>query len=280
VLRTIIEASLRFLDVLSIFLFEEKILLNRAYIQGSIFSVLSVVPLIVLVVLGIAILMEHKEDVLIQLLVLVSLAGLGIGYLGSAFFPTLLPARYLGLPSAVMLSIVSPRGIRALARRGRAGTYYAFSMVLLAIISFGFAGTLMPGNPYTVSAYEAWSITGLIKYNEAQELDKIVSLLCCNNYLIDWRAGVYLRFKYLWIQPLSKGFYYPGTQSSFILAGYYGLLVTPEYLEDFNGVLVLRISALTMSDSFAPHILEYIQKRTSKENIIYSSTNFLIAFNG
>jgi hypothetical protein len=153
-------------------------------------------------------------------------------------------------------------------------------MVLLAIISFGFAGTLMPENPYTASTYGAWSITGLIKYDEAQELDKIVSLLCCNNYLIDWRAGAYLRFKYLWIQPLSKGFYDPGTQSSFIFAGYYGLLVTPEYLEDFNGVLVLRISALTMSDSFAPHILEYIQKRASKENIIYSSTNFLIAFNG
>jgi len=280
VLRTIVEASLRFLDVLSIFLFGEEILLNRAYIQGSIFSVLSVVPLIVLVVLGVALLMEHKEDVLIQLFVLVSLAGLGVGYLGSAFFPTLLPARYLGLGSAVILSIVSPRGIRALARRGRIGTYYAFSMVLLAIVSFGFSGALTPGNPYTVSAYGAWSITGLIKYNEAQELDKIVSLLCCNNYLIDWRAGAYLGFKYLWIQPLSKGFYDPDSQSSFIFAGSYGLLVTPEYLEDFNGILVLRISALTMSDSFAPHILEYIQKRASKENIIYSSTNFLIAFNG
>jgi hypothetical protein len=280
VLQAIMETGLRFLDVLHTFLFGEEIVLNKAYTQGSTLSILSVVPLIVLVVLGIAILLEYKEDVVVRLLVLVSLAGLGIGYLGSAFFPTLLPARYLGLGSVAMLSIVSPRGIQALARRERIGTYYAFSMVLLAIISFGFAGTLIPENPYTASAYGAWSITGLIKYNEAQELDKIVSLLCCNNYLIDWRAGAYLGFKYLWIQPLSRGFYDPGSRSSFIFAGSYGLLVTPEYLEDFNGILVLRISALTMSDSFIPHILEYIQKRASKENIIYSSTNFLIAFNG
>jgi len=106
--------------------------------------------------------------------------------------------------------------------------------VLLAIVSFGFTGALMPGNPYTVHPQTVWSISGLLTYSETRELEKLAPLLCCNNYLVDWRAGVYMSHKYLWIQARYRDFYNLETQSSFTFAGSYELFVTAKYFNHFN----------------------------------------------
>jgi len=51
------------------------------------------------------------------------------------------------------LQALSLQAVQTLAKRGRIATYYALSIILLAAISFGFAGTLMPENPYTANPY-------------------------------------------------------------------------------------------------------------------------------
>jgi len=177
-----------------------------------------------------------------------------------------------------MLAVLSPQAVQTLAKRGRIATYYALSIMLLAVVAFGFAGTLMPENPYTANPYTTWSIYGLLTNNEALELDSLTSMLCCNNFLIDWRAGSYISHEYIWIHPVYRGFQYSKTQSSFTWAGSYGLLVTPEYLERFNGILVLRFSALHMPGVFAENILEYVWKKVAEGEVTihYLSKHFIL----
>jgi len=176
------------------------------------------------------------------------------------------------------LQALSLQAVQTLAKRGRIATYYALSIILLAAISFGFAGTLMPENPYTANPYATWSISGLLTYDEARELENIASMLCCNNFLIDWRANHYISYKYIWIHSVYRGFQYAETKGSFTSAGSYGLLVTPEYLERFDDILVLRFSALHMPEVFAEDILEYAWKKVAegKTTIYYFSKNFII----
>ena len=118
----------------------------------------------------------------------------------------------------VVLTILSPQAIKALLKRGRAGAYYALLLVLLAIVSFGFTGALMPGNPYTVHPQTVWSISGLLTYSETRELEKLAPLLCCNSYLADWRVSVYVSYEYPWTQARYRGFYNLETQSSLYLS--------------------------------------------------------------
>jgi len=214
-------------------------------------SVLGVVPVIVLAVLGALVLLGHRTA-LIRLLAFFSLAGLGVAYIGAATPPALDLPRYVGLGSAVLLTILSSHGVEVLTRRGRLGDLYALLLILFAIVSFGFSGTLMPRNPYTANPYSTWSISGLITYDEAKILDDTGSLVCCNNYLVDLRAGAYLEYKYLWIQPRSRGFYNPETQSIFTFAGSYGLYITSEYLIKYNGVFILRKTVLNIPEAFSP----------------------------
>jgi hypothetical protein len=134
----------------------------------------------------------------------------------------------------------------------------------------------MPENPYTANPYATWSISGLITYNEAQELDNIAFKLCCNNYLVDWRSGSYIGYKYLWIQPLSKGFYNPETQGFFTYAGSYGLLVTPEYLTNFNGVLIFRQSSLNMLEAYSPGTNVFLNNIIDKVSMLYMSSQIRV----
>jgi len=47
----------------------------------------------------------------------------------------------------------------------------------------------MPENPYTANPYAAWPISGFPTRNKAKEIKRLATILCCNEYLIDWRAG-------------------------------------------------------------------------------------------
>jgi hypothetical protein len=254
------------------FLRGERILIATPPIQAQapITSILGVIPIAILVTLDLVRMLENN-DISLHLLAFISLAGLAVAYVGAVAFPALDLPRYLGLGSTTLLAILSPQAFQSLTKRGKVGMNYAYVLLLLAILSFGFAGTLMPENPYTANPYSPWSISGLVKYSEAQELDNIAFKLCCNNYLLDWRSGAYIGYKYLWIQLLSKGFYNSETQSSFTYARSYGLLVTPEYLTSFNGVLIFRQSSLNMLEVYPPGTNVFLNNMIDKVSILYMS---------
>jgi len=269
ILMVLKEAVTNVFDAIIAFIVGEKIIAATTPIQPPIASILGI-PLDILVVLGLVRMLEDN-DIVTRLLTFISLAGLAIAYLGASAFPALDLVRYLGLGSIILLVILSPQAFQSLTKRGKVGMNYAYVLLLLAILSFGFAGTLMPGNPYTANPYLAWSISGLVKYGEAQELDNIAFKLCCNNYLLDWRSGAYIGYKYLWIQPLSRGFYNSETQSFFTYAASPGLLVTPEYLTSFNGVLIFRQSSLNMLEAYSPGTNVFLNNIIDKVSILYMS---------
>ena len=264
-------------EAIMTFLRGERILIATPSIQAQapITSILGVIPIAILVTLGLIRMLE-ENDISLSLLTFISLAGLAVANVGAVAFPALDLPRYLGLGSTTLLAILSPQAFESLTRRGKLGADYVYALLLLAVLSFGFAGTLMPENPYTANPYATWSISGLITYNEAQELENIAFKLCCNNYLVDWRSGSYIGYKYLWIQPLSKGFYNPETQGFFTYAGSYGLLVTPEYLTNFNGVLIFRQSSLNMLEAYSPGINVFLNNIIDKVSMLYMSSQIRV----
>jgi len=271
------EATTNVLEAILKFLSGEKIMTASANIQLPISAVLGAIPIIALVVLGLVAIIDDRE-IMTRLLAFASLTELGIAYIGVAAFPALDLPRYLGLGSVVLLTILSTRSLETLLGRGLVGAYYVFSLILLTIISFGFAGTLMPKNPYTANPYATWSISGLITYDEAQELRNLAPLFCCNNFLIDWRAGAYVGYKYLWIQPWYRGFRDLNTGSLFTFAGSYGLLITPKYLEQSKEILIFRRSAFEMLEAYSTDVLKHIYLMIYKQNtsVYYFSGNFII----
>jgi len=271
------DATSGIIKALVAFLSGERVLEATAPIQTPPVAVLGVIPVIVLVVLGLVVLVEDGDAVR-RLLAFTSLVGLGVAHVGAVAYPALDLPKYLGLGSTVMLIILSPQAVQTLTKRGRIATYYALSIILLAVISFGFAGTLMPENPYTANPYATWSISGLLTYDEAQELTNVASMLCCNNYLIDWRAGVYLSYKYLWIETWFIGFYNLETQSFFIFGGGYGLWITPEYLGKFTGMLIFRETSLNLPEVYSPNIKSFLDNAIDSMSVLYASPRIKIYF--
>ena len=237
------------------------------------------IPIIVLAVLGLVVLVEGGDAVR-RLLAFTSLVGLGVAYVGALAYPALDLPRYLGLGSTVMLAVLSPQAVQILAKRGCITTYYALSIILLAVISFGSAGTLMPENPYTANPYAKWSISGLLTHNEALELKDVASMLCCNNHLIDWRAGVYMAHIYTWFKPIFRGFAIPEREITFTFAGSYGLLVTSDYIQKFSGVLMFHTRAIRMIEAYSQEIFSYIEKNIGIYSLVYSGEfGYLMAMN-
>ncbi len=263
------EATTNVLEAILKFLSGEKIMTASAFIQAPISAVLGVIPIITLIVLGLVAIIDDRE-IMMKLLAFASLTGLGIAYIGATAFPALDLPRYLGLGSVVLLTILSTRSLETLLSRGLVGAYYVFSLILLTIISFGFAGTLMPENPYTANPYATWSISGLITYSEAYELRYIAPMLYYNNFLVDWRAGDYLAFLYLWIYPEYRGFHNIDTQSRFIFAGSYGLLINLEYFKNFNGLWIFRNTALQMPEAYLSEVSTHVTKLCINASVIYS----------
>jgi len=275
VLHALVGPITKVIDVIISFLAGEKVVSTFIFLQHPVFYVLGVIPIVVIVVIGFVLLIE-SENILMRLFALVFLIGLGLSYVGDIVYPELALPRYVGLSSIIVLGILSPLGIQRLAIRGRAGTYYALALVLLAVVSFTFSGSIIPENPYTANPYAppGYSISGLLTYDEAQILKNIASLLCCENNLVDWRAGVYLRYIYLWVQPERMGFYDLKTQSAYTFAGSYGLYITPEYLTTkCCTMFIYRKRALEMPGVFSPDIELYLNNITLRDriSILYSS---------
>jgi hypothetical protein len=266
-------------EAIMTFLRGERILIATPSIQAQapITSILGVIPIAILVTLGLIRMLE-ENDISLSLLTFISLAELAVANVGAVAFPALDLPRYLGLGSTTLLAILSPQAFESLTRRGKLGAGYVYALLLLAVLSFGFAGTLMPENPYTANPYATWSISGLITYNEAQELRNLAPLFCCNNFLIDWRAGAYLGYKYLWIQPWYRGFRDLNTGSLFTFAGSYGLLITPKYLEQSKEILIFRRSAFEMLEAYSTDVLKHIYLMIYKQNtsVYYFSGNFIV----
>jgi hypothetical protein len=267
-------AVINVFEALLAFLGGERVTLAAVTVQRPT-SVLGAISLAILTTLGLVLIIEGK-NVITRLLPLTSLIGLGVSYMGTVVYPDLDLPRYIGLASAVVLTILSPQAVRELAKRGHIGAYYALLLLLLAVISFGLAGTLMPGNPYTANPYTTWSISGLITYSEAYELRNMATMLCYNNFLIDWRAGLYLASIYLWIYPEYRGFHNIDKQGKFILAGSYGLLITSEYLKNFNGLWIFRNNALQMPGAYLSEVSTYMTKLHINASVMYFSGDIQI----
>ncbi len=265
------------IEAIIAFLGGEKILHHHAPVQKPPVAILGVIPDIVLAILGMSLVTE-SDNTVTRLLSLASLAGLGVAYTGTIAFPALILHRYIGLVALIILAIFSSRSLETLLRRGRFGAYFSLILILSTIISFGFAGTLMPENPYTANPYAAWSVSGLLTYDEAWELKYVAPMLCCNNYLVDWRAGASMAYIYIWFKPTFRGFAIPEREITFTFAGSYGLLVTPDYIQKFNGILVFRTRAIHMPEAFNLHVVEYIHEEIwrGRASIYYSSNQFLI----
>jgi hypothetical protein len=260
------------------FLRGERILIATPPIQfqAPIISILGVIPIAILVTLGLVRMLE-ENDILLRLLAFIFLAGLAVAYVGAVAFPALDLPRYLGLGSTTLLAMLSPQAFESLIRKGKLGAGYAYALLLLAILSIGFAGTLMPENPYTANPYSGWSVSGLITYGEAQESRNLAPVLCCNNFLIDWRAGSYLRYAaYLWSQSRYRGFYDYNCSCMFIYAGSFDFLVTSEYLRNFNGSFILRVRALHMPEAYSPTMSKAIDYEMMHKSLVYNSNNFVI----
>jgi len=133
----------------------------------------------------------------------------------------------------------------------------------------------MPGNPYIANPYSQWSVSGLLTYREVKILNDISTLICCNNYLADWRSGAYLFYKYLWVQPQSTGFHSPVTQVTIEFAGSFGYCIMPEYLAKYRGMLIFRKSALEMPEAFSPDVEPFLRdviSSTSKVSLLYDAS--------
>jgi len=267
--------------VIELLLVNEKISLEVAQLTSiiplPISSILGVIPIIVIIALSLVVLIEPR-DALTRLLALASLVLLGIGLIGNFIFPSIAYAlpRYLGLGSLAVLAILSPLGVQALAGRGRPGVLYAILLVFLAITSFAFSGTITPGNPYTASPYSPWSIRGLLTYSETKMLDDVRSLLCCNTYLVDWRIGSYLLYKYLWVRlgwfRESYKFYNPETQGTFIFVVDRELYIAPGFLEKYGEVFILRKATLEIHKVLTSPDLKMFLYDPCEAHILYDSS--------
>jgi len=238
-------------------------------VQRPLIAVLEYVPAVVVVILSIIAIIE-SDNTLSRLLVLASLTGLGVSFIGGIMYPYLLPLRYLSLGSLIVLIIFSLYAVQALLRYGRVGALYTSSLLLLATISFAFSGMFTLDVPHTVSP-----ISGILSYSEAQILEGLAHILCSNEYLVDWRAGAYLGYKLLWIQPRYRAFYSMESRSTFILGGSFGNYVTPEYLAKFNGMLIFRKTALNMAEVFSSSIEVFLHEAThrlAKVSILYDAS--------
>lgn len=241
-------------------------------------SLLSFIPFVTLAVFGFMVIFDDKNFTT-RLLALIGLTGLAISYIWMSTSPLIDLSRYIGLLSSILLSSISPVAVHSLIKRGLSGKIYGILLLFTAIVSYVFAGTLMPGNPYVENRSSAWSVKGPVSYYEAEELLHISSFLCCNNYVIDWRSGAYLSYyRFVWINLTYIGSHDPETRSIFRYAGFMGFKVTVEHLKNTGEILIFRKSSINMPEAYTPIFPEELENNTIKGNveILYLSDQFSI----
>jgi hypothetical protein len=160
-------------------------------------SLILLVPYVILVFLGYIILLEQK-DLTLRLLAFASIISLGSVFIKIVIGVRLDLERYIGMPAAVLLSILAPKALTALVKRGSIGLICALVLLFASISSLGLGGVLMPENPYVATSYTFTFSAGSLTYIEASELEKLLPLLRNNVVFVDLKAGLYLGYKCSW----------------------------------------------------------------------------------
>jgi len=272
------------LNVLRAFIYGEKLYVSPIMQPAPVTSILWAIPLAVVSMLAFIVLLEDKS-VLVKLLTLLSLAGLVFTFISmvTGIISLDIP-RYVGMPSAAILVLIAVKGVRILLNHGRPSTLYAIFLVLLAFVSSVFGGALMPENPYTANPYAPWTLSGLLRYSEARELDSLANLLYRGNYIVDWRAAAYLMYSYVWIEQGFKGFYYnyyPERGVTLMYAGSYAFLADLKLLKKYDAMLIFRNSATQMLGLYSQELISCIKNMSicaSNEGlaVVYSSKNIYV----
>jgi len=135
-----------------------------------------------------------------------------------------------------MLAILTPYAFKIL-REKKWGATYSNLLILIAVFAFVYSGVFTPKNPYTANPYSL-SLSGLVTQSEALQLQTISQLLGPGLYLTDWRSGLFIRYYYLFSEPLWQGFKHGDTV--FRLGGSYGLYIDSAYLKRFEGFVIIR----------------------------------------
>ena len=197
-------------------------------------------------------------------------AFLVIAYIGASAFPAADFPRYLGLPSAAMLAVFAPYAFELLRRR-RYGALYSLLLVAVAVFSFAYSGVFAPKNPYTNNPYGPL-LSGLISYEDVQQIRTLLQMLAPGTYLTDWRSGLFIASTYLDIEPRYQGFRYKGIE--FIYGGSYGLYIDSAYLQRFSGLIILRQESSKMPEVYSPDV--FVVAKNSGNSIFYSSNDVTI----
>ncbi len=205
-------------DAMTAFVFGMKrdALVGLSHLPSPPFTVaLSELSLIIVGILGLLLFLYKDRNMKILI------AGLGFllvaGYVGISKVDIL---RYLGLPSLIILSIFIPYSIRIIYSK-KGGYLYIIILFLLSILSFAYAGTFAPGNSYTANPYSYSALSGLLEYNEALNLHRVIELAAPGDYFIDWRGGAYLWYLNIdHVRLTIRGFQYNDVE--FVIGGIIG----------------------------------------------------------
>jgi len=228
---SIIEAILAFLR-------GEKILVTTVGRPSLPTSSLGNLALSVLGILGLLIFLHAREPA--RTLAFIANILLVIAYATASVFPSEL-LRYLGLPSATILAIITPYALEFFRHRVL-GNIYILILIMIAIFGFVYSGVFAPKNPFTAGP----SQLNLLSSQATQELLLAIPRLAPGDYLIDWHSGAYV-WHYL-IYPNSHsniGFEYNGKK--FFLGGVFGgilgincLNLNDNFWEKFKGYIIIN----------------------------------------
>lgn len=234
--------------------------------------IVDIAPYTILLLLGFITIVE-LEDSVSSSYTLFAMAGLSIAILTQTYAPGLDLIRYVGMQSSIILAIMAPKSLSALTSRGHMGTVYAVGALLIALISFGFGGALMPGSPYVSSFYTGTFSSGSLKYVEALELRNLMLLLTSSiDYVTDLKSGLYMGYNCVWLKYESTGIFILERGIRFLLGGYY-FTITPEYLEQSHVILIFRESGLRILKAYSADTLPYLESKKNQLSLIYKGEN-------
>ena len=227
----IIEAILAFLR-------GEKVLATTVGIPSLPTSSLGNLALSVLGILGLLIFLRAREPA--RTLAFVANMLLVIAYVTASVFPSEL-LRYLGLPSATILAILTPYALEFFKHRVL-GNIYILILIMIAIFGFVYSGVFAPKNPFTAGP----SQLNLLNSQNAQELLLVIPQLTPGNYFTDWLSGAYVWHYLIYPNSYSNiGFEYNGTK--FFLGGVFGgilgincLYLNKNFWESFKGYIIIN----------------------------------------
>jgi len=200
---------------------------------------------------------HSKWETLTAIFAIVALiASFLIGSVG--FFST--ADRYIGLPAAVLLILVSYRGLDIASAKSKALKAFSYVLIFILVLAIAFNGAFTPSNPLTLNP-SPYSIYGLISYDDLinlRSLAKLIDLYAPYNVYTDWRSGLFLIHEFLTDQNVFLG----GGSNRLIVDNTKIWLFTAGY--QYNGVsscgnsmFILRESSFTMVESWG-NIKPYI----------------------